>query len=310
MNEKTNNNDPLGLIHALTAVKEYINSDSPKQAPYYEYQLLAACPLRTLMKALNDSDLTGNEYAELARFAVNGWQNKTIERTLQRTITEFSFLRQRTGISQQRLADEIGVSVTTVRRWEDPKNEYTPSLAAWNLLDRYEQWEKDKARESLENRIHDLNNEIDNTCKVLYGFQCDGQFPPNFPGIILLHYFRDEDSYQQAVNVINNQATPSNDDDPEESIAEPYDPDAIRHDRELWSVFTDAGSYTVHNAITTLIYEMVKNKDYDPSLTTLNLQVMFADDNEGNPAINMTVLLEEAWRNLPTRKVESSITSE
>lgn len=306
MSEEINKRkDTQIFLDALKAVKEYVDSSSPNRIPANEYQLLASVHLRTIMEALNDADLPEREYVDLARFAANGWQSDTIGHALTRTAAEFSFLRQRTGISQQRLADDLGVSISTIRRWEDPKNEYTPGMSAWERLDTLEQWERDTARQALEKRIPEMNREIDGLCEILYGFNEGSHFPLNLPGIVVLHYFRDEASYRQAVDMVNHPPTvPVDEDGYPEEPPELYDPDYTEHEYELWSVFADAGSYTIHNAITDRLYEMVKTGDYDHSLTSLQLRVVFTDNVDNVPDVDLTGLLREAMRKIPVSEMK------
>lgn len=48
---------------------------------------------------------------------------------------EFRAMRETLGLTQQRLADELGVKVLSVKRWESPKYPQQAPDVAWDLLD-------------------------------------------------------------------------------------------------------------------------------------------------------------------------------
>lgn len=52
-----------------------------------------------------------------------------------RTKAEFRALRETLGITQQRLADDLGVRILSIKRWESPKYPQTAPAEAWELLD-------------------------------------------------------------------------------------------------------------------------------------------------------------------------------
>lgn len=52
-----------------------------------------------------------------------------------RTKAEFRAMRESLGVTQQRLADDLGVKVLSVKRWELPKHPQTAPADAWELLD-------------------------------------------------------------------------------------------------------------------------------------------------------------------------------
>lgn len=52
-----------------------------------------------------------------------------------RTKGEFRATREQLGLTHQRLADELGVKVLSVKRWESPRYPQTAPAAAWELLD-------------------------------------------------------------------------------------------------------------------------------------------------------------------------------
>lgn len=52
-----------------------------------------------------------------------------------RSVAEFRAKRELCGLSLYDVADELGVAVNTVKRWENP-NYFPPSPAAWRYIDR------------------------------------------------------------------------------------------------------------------------------------------------------------------------------
>lgn len=52
-----------------------------------------------------------------------------------RTKAEFRALRETLGITQQRMADDLGVRVLSVKRWESPRYQQQAPEDAWALLD-------------------------------------------------------------------------------------------------------------------------------------------------------------------------------
>lgn len=52
-----------------------------------------------------------------------------------RTKADFRACRELVGMSQNLLADLLGVSITSVKRWEHPDKEWEPPEDAWDILD-------------------------------------------------------------------------------------------------------------------------------------------------------------------------------
>ena len=70
-----------------------------------------------------------------------------------RTKADFAALRETVGLTQANLADDLGVQVRSVRRWEQPGQEgYEPPADAWAALDFYANLQRqmvDHARETV-----------------------------------------------------------------------------------------------------------------------------------------------------------------
>lgn len=54
---------------------------------------------------------------------------------MERTKAGFKALRERVGLSQQDVANELDVNVKTVKRWEQPQFPYDAPEDAWELLE-------------------------------------------------------------------------------------------------------------------------------------------------------------------------------
>ena len=54
---------------------------------------------------------------------------------MERTKADFKALRETVGMSQSVLAEYLGVSQRSVRRWESPDYDWQPPQDAWDVLD-------------------------------------------------------------------------------------------------------------------------------------------------------------------------------
>ncbi len=69
-----------------------------------------------------------------------------------RSVAEFRAKRELCGISLYDIADELGVAVNTVKRWENP-NYFPPSPAAWRYIDRQYEKHCDQVEEALQEAL-------------------------------------------------------------------------------------------------------------------------------------------------------------
>lgn len=67
-----------------------------------------------------------------------------------RSVAEFRAKREMCGLSLYDVAEELGVAVNTVKRWENP-NYFPPSPAAWRYIDR----EYDKHCDAVEEALRE-----------------------------------------------------------------------------------------------------------------------------------------------------------
>lgn len=69
-----------------------------------------------------------------------------------RSVAEFRAKRELCGLSLYDVAEELGVAVNTVKRWENP-NYFPPSPAAWRYIDREYDKHCDRVEDVLTNAI-------------------------------------------------------------------------------------------------------------------------------------------------------------
>lgn len=70
---------------------------------------------------------------------------------MERTKAAFKALRETVGLSQQNLADELGVVVRSVKRWESPAAEgYRAPDDAWDVLERAREVQRQQVAYALE----------------------------------------------------------------------------------------------------------------------------------------------------------------
>lgn len=82
-----------------------------------------------------------------------------------RSVAEFRAKRELCGLSLYDVAEELGVAVNTVKRWENP-NYFPPSPAAWRFIDREYDKHCDRVADALQAAID--NREKDKPITVLW----------------------------------------------------------------------------------------------------------------------------------------------
>jgi hypothetical protein len=65
-----------------------------------------------------------------------------------RSKQEFRALRELVGVTQQAMADRLGVKILSVKRWESPKYPQQAPYDAWDLLDSLESRQYDICRDA------------------------------------------------------------------------------------------------------------------------------------------------------------------
>ena len=69
-----------------------------------------------------------------------------------RSVAEFRAKREMCGLSLYDVAEELGVAVNTVKRWENP-NYFPPSPAAWRYIDREYDKHCDEVEDALQQAL-------------------------------------------------------------------------------------------------------------------------------------------------------------
>lgn len=78
-----------------------------------------------------------------------------------RTKLEFCALRHELGLTLDELASRLSVTIRTVSRWEDTRDEehYKPTQAAWALIDELKRLQELSCAEAI-NRVHKIEREL------------------------------------------------------------------------------------------------------------------------------------------------------
>lgn len=96
-----------------------------------------------------------------------------------RTKSEFRALRETVGLTQQRLADDLGVKVLSVKRWESTSKPQTPPKDAWDILD--------MLMERQDVAVQAALSQVEQTA-MLHG---------SYPKEVMLPYWSSEEDYRQ-----------------------------------------------------------------------------------------------------------------
>ena len=288
-------------VQDLQALYSYATSPDPSHVPVEEYNRLIQTPLQETILQLSQAGLTDTEYRKLLQYATNQLETPTTLNALQRTKDEFSNLRQRTGASQQWVSDKTGISLSTIRRWEDPNSPYHPSADAWATLDSLAEAEREWAREALENRIREAQR-VRRDWGEAYGHW----FGPLAASTLTLglHYYRDETTFQNDLETYYaaNWYKQHPYDDPSEPDEEQMDKrcelDSYRNDTSdnfsnPWSVFHQAETYGIQNATTNRLISIIEDHAYDTTLTDRTLAISFNPQAGGMP---MSRIVAQALR--------------
>lgn len=111
----------------------------------------------------------------------NGWEDVTVSDLTKpkkvKTKAQFRAMRDRVGLSQQDVADELDVNIKTVKRWEKPDNDCLPPEDAWSLLEHA----LNIQRQQVDYAFAVVDDQIDQTGKP--------------PEQVVLTYFRDQQMY-------------------------------------------------------------------------------------------------------------------
>ena len=278
-------------VQDLQALYNYANSPDPSHVPVEEYNRLIQAPLQETILQLSQAGLSDTEYRQLLQYATNQLETPTTLNALQRTKDEFSNLRQRTGASQQWVSDKTGISLSTIRRWEDPNSLYHPSADAWQQLDALAEAEREWAQEALENRIREAEQ-----VRASWGEAYDHWFGPFAASTLTLglHYYRDETTFQNdletyyAVNWYKQHPYDDPSEPDEEQMDKSHELASYRDEtsdnfQNPWSVFPQAETYGIQNATTNRLINIIEDHAYDTTLTNRKLAISFNPQAGGMP---------------------------
>ncbi|PWG66647.1 helix-turn-helix domain-containing protein [Bifidobacterium callitrichidarum] len=320
-----NNTDTTSalILNDLRTLQNYETSTEPANTPVKEYNRLIELPLQQIVQALNENNLDPDEYKTLLQYAATSLQSQDTGRFINRTKDEFTFLRQYTGASQQWLATKLNASLSTIRRWESPDSEYMPSKEAWTALDELNQLINKTANENLAKRIQSSES-----LRKQWGAAYSYWFGKDAEHTLLigLHHYKDETGFRNDLTKYIYHpwpdVTPAS--TPLEKNADPFEYDVQQAEKEYndrlqkdayrredspeyenaWSVFEQADTYEIQNAITRRIVHLVETKAYDHSLTDRELSVSF-DIHAGSILPNRSNRRVGGFKN-PVKKVKIS----
>lgn len=264
------NTDTTDIVQNLRTLQQFDTNKDADHLPVAEYQTLQNIPLEEIVRTLTDAQLPSEEYKTLLNYAVNTLTTPPVEAIPPRSKTEFTFLRQRTGASQQWLADKLKLSLATIRRWESNDPQLTPTSQAWEQLDKLNEWEKTTALNAVNNQIMALESYI--RCCLGESYQHWLGKQAEHTLYLGLHYYRDEASYQADLDKYypkepqSDMFTNPEDEEPYAIYlakrTDKYFNESGPHYENPWSVFPNAGTYSIQNAITNRIVEIVENHLY------------------------------------------------
>lgn len=212
-----NHNDTISQLRSLL---EWAEQPDPSAKPLAEYRTIANLPVRQVQQALLTIE-DEQEYQRLERFYTNELRSgHDLKQRLDRSNTEFKFLREYCGLSQHELAVQLGVSVSTERRWEAKDETYTPSRNAWQTIDRLRR-ETDKKACGVLDALYQRYGETDSEEME------DGRMRviPLPAETVTLYLFDNQDDYSAVRQMLHDRFAPHTLKQPEPyGIMEPLDP--------------------------------------------------------------------------------------
>lgn len=263
--------DTTDIVQCIRTLQQFDTKETTDHLPVAEYRVLQNIPLEEIVRTLTDAELPAEEYRTLLNYAVNTLTTPPVEAIPPRSKTEFTFLRQRTGASQQWLADKLKLSLATIRRWESNDPQLTPTSQAWEQLDKLNEWEKTTALNAVNEQIMALESYI--RCCLGESYQHWLGKQAEHTLYLGLHYYRDEASYQADLDKYYPKSSTGDmfitleDEEAHamyiEEQMDKYSQESSPFYENTWSVFPSAGTYSIQNAITNRIVEIVENRLYD-----------------------------------------------
>ncbi|PWG65657.1 helix-turn-helix domain-containing protein [Bifidobacterium callitrichidarum] len=231
------------IVSDIRNIQRFVTSTDPEIRPDASFARLQRLQLRDIVAALTFAELNDREYRTLLDFAMTTLTAQETKRLINRTGSEFMFLRNRCGVAQQWAADSLGVSLSTVRRWEDPDQPYAPSHEAWKWLDGLDEYVERTAYRAVvkPGEWHDVCELV----KQLGDLTENGSGAPAPPSMIdgldatlTVRFFSSQKAYLDMVNRFYPKSG-----EPEGGV------EALEAGC-AFTVFPDAGYFGVQNAIT------------------------------------------------------------
>lgn len=103
---------------------------------------------------------------------------------MERTKADFKALRERVGLSQQNIADPLGVNIKTAKNWENPNQErYRIPEDAWAYIDT-----------AVEMQRRQVSYACSVVARQVESFGCD---PATVPITVPITYYRDQAMYDE-----------------------------------------------------------------------------------------------------------------
>lgn len=219
--EKRGTMNPNDIITHITRLYEWSEKTDPTAKPLGEYLYITGLSPRQVQQALLTIE-DEQEYERLENFYTENLRsgNNELEQRLNRSNTEFKFLREYCGLSQHELAVKLGTSVSTERRWEAKDEAYTPSRDAWQTLDSLRQEtgrEASGVLDALYQRYGEADPEEmeDGRMRVI----------PLPAETVTLYLFDNQDDYSAVRQMLHDRFAPHTLKQPEPyGIVEPLDP--------------------------------------------------------------------------------------
>lgn len=263
---------PQDILEALREVKAWAESNEPKNRPLNAIHILDLCTVRSVQEAL--LTVEGEEYSQLESFYANNLRHDvphrltSLEALAWRSNTEFKFLREYCGFSQQELADKLGTSLSSERRWENRSETYNPPIKAWKQID-----------DAVSKINADAKTVLDQMCSLAKEYDYDettGEEHPITPVRFTLLLFTDDDNYAKYLRMRKNilRQTPEErrrafEDCPEDRtyMAFAYGTECIE----------PASTYSQHNALMRVVYTLATAGNPPVPVEHVSLSVNVAD---------------------------------
>lgn len=198
------------ITSQLRRILEWAEQPDPAAKPLAEYHAIANLPVRQVQQALLTIE-DEPEYQRIEHFYTNELRTgHDLEQRLNRSNTEFKFLREYCGLTQHELASRLGVSIGTERRWESKDETYTPSRNAWQTIDSLHQ-ETDREAHGILDAFYERFSDADP--EEMEGGTVQVHMLP--AKAVTLYLFDNQEDYEEASRTLTSRFAPDRQADPE-----------------------------------------------------------------------------------------------